>query len=115
MAAGSAPGAAIFFSTYETSKTLLHTENKQSILSGPITHMLAASAGEVMACSIRVPTEVVKQKMQTGVHASFPEALAHIFKYEGGLRGFYKGYGITIMREIPFALIQFPIYEYLKV
>lgn len=115
MVAGSAPGAAIFFSTYETSKSLLYTDNKKSFLSGPITHMIAASTGEVMACSVRVPTEVIKQKMQTGVHASFPEALAHIFKHEAGIRGFYKGYMITIMREIPFALIQFPIYEYLKV
>lgn len=48
-----------------------------------------------------------------------------------GLRGFYRGYGITIMREvrctapkhnsssltngqIPFTSIQFPLYEYLK-
>ena len=29
--------------------------------------------------------------------------------------GLYRGYGITLMREIPFALIQFPIYERLKV
>lgn len=28
--------------------------------------------------------------------------------------GLYKGYGITIMREIPFALIQFPLYEWGK-
>lgn len=32
-----------------------------------------------------------------------------------GLMGLYKGYGITIMREIPFSFIQFPIYEKLKI
>lgn len=31
-----------------------------------------------------------------------------------GARGFYVGYGTTLMREIPFAFIQFPIYEHLK-
>jgi solute carrier family 25 S-adenosylmethionine transporter 26 len=28
--------------------------------------------------------------------------------------GLYRGYGITLMREIPFAMIQFPLYEELK-
>lgn len=27
-------------------------------------HMIAASLGEVAACTVRVPTEVVKQRMQ---------------------------------------------------
>lgn len=32
-----------------------------------------------------------------------------------GLRGFYRGFGSTVIREIPFAFIQFPIFEYLRV
>jgi len=31
-----------------------------------------------------------------------------------GVRGFYRGFGITIARELPFTSIQFPLYEYLK-
>lgn len=31
-----------------------------------------------------------------------------------GISGFYRGFGITIMREIPFTSIQFPLYEFLK-
>lgn len=34
---------------------------------------------------------------------------------EGLWQGLYSGFGITLMREIPFALIQFPLYESLKV
>ena len=33
---------------------------------------------------------------------------------EEGIRGFYRGYLPTIMREIPFSLIQFPLWEYFK-
>ena len=29
--------------------------------------------------------------------------------------GLYRGYGITLMREVPFAFIQFPLYEKFKV
>ncbi|KAG5922530.1 hypothetical protein E4U42_005442, partial [Claviceps africana] len=44
---GSAPGAAFFFCTYETSKTHLSGLG----LPGPATHMVAASLGEVAACA----------------------------------------------------------------
>ena len=29
-----------------------------------VNHMIAASIGETLACLVRVPTEVVKQRMQ---------------------------------------------------
>lgn len=32
-----------------------------------------------------------------------------------GLKGFYRSYLTTVLREIPFATIQFPLWEYLKV
>lgn len=77
--------------------------------------MIAASVGEVMACLVRVPTEVVKQRYQANLlgNRSLAQSIASIYQAEG-LRGFYTGYGITIMREIPFALIQFPMYEAMK-
>ena len=33
---------------------------------------------------------------------------------ERGLGGFYAGYMTTVLREIPFSFIQFPIWEGLK-
>src|SRR3954452_5946953 len=51
---GSAPGAALFFVTYEHAKQRLPAHAAS-------THMLAASLGEIAACAVRVPTEVVKQ------------------------------------------------------
>ena len=77
--------------------------------------MLAASVGEVNACLIRVPVEIVKQRRQAG-HAIYNSSMAVIkqtWKLEG-LKGFYRGYSTTVMREIPFSLIQFPMWERLK-
>ncbi|KAJ6215929.1 hypothetical protein RDWZM_010429 [Blomia tropicalis] len=65
------------------------------------------------APGVRVPVEVVKQRAQTYHSTSltvFRETIAN-----GGLRSLYRGYGITILREIPFSLIQFPLWEYLKI
>ena len=69
-----------------------------------------------MACLIRVPTEVIKQKLQTGVHSTITDTIQSIKKsHKHGLFGLYTGFGITILREIPFSLIQFPLYEFMKV
>lgn len=110
-AIGSAPGAALFFATYEMSKRRL----QQETLPLPATHMLSAAAGETMACLVRVPTEVVKQRMQAGVagYASVTSAVSSVLRQQG-IGGFYAGFGITLMRELPFAFIQFPLYEALK-
>ncbi|KAI9343854.1 S-adenosylmethionine transporter [Zopfochytrium polystomum] len=108
---GSAPGASMFFVTYETLKKTLR--KMSSTLNDSFIHMAAASGGEVMACIVRVPTEVVKQRMQTGQYKSVGPAVSSILKAEG-LPGLYRGYSMTIFREIPFTCVQFPLYEYFK-
>ena len=115
-AAGSAPGAALFFSTYETVKSDL-TERFDPIYH-PACYMASSACGEVAACWVRVPTENIKQKMQAGIYSSTGECLRGIARMPCGRKysyhGFYKGYAATVCREIPFSFIQFPIYETLK-
>lgn len=106
---GSAPGAALFFTTYDYASHRIATK----IGDGPATHMAAASLGEIAACLVRVPTENVKQKQQTGIYNSFKATVRGINSTQG-FGGYYRGYGTTVMREIPFAFIQFPIWEKLK-
>jgi solute carrier family 25 S-adenosylmethionine transporter 26 len=107
-ALGSAPGAALFFVAYDQFKQFAAPLNDVNPI---LTQMSAASVGEICACLVRVPTENVKQKLQAGVFADARSAIAGI----GGFRGFFVGYWTTVMREIPFSMIQFPIYEALKV
>jgi len=108
-ALGSAPGAALFFFTYEATKTQLASTS----LSGPLSHCTAASLGEVVACLVRVPIENVKQKMQAGQFATMSDALNGIRRLDG-FPGFFKGFSTTVMRDVPFSFIQFPLYEALK-
>lgn len=42
------------------------------------------------------------------------EVLCQAYKQEGLRKGVYRGFGTTIMREVPFSFIQFPLWEYLK-
>lgn len=113
----SAPGASLFFLTYEETKARLNAANQTVQVNAAGCHMIAASLGEIAACSVRVPAEVIKQRVQTSQHRTSYEALVAIFKNtrgEGVIHGLYRGWGITIMREIPFTAIQFPLYEVLR-
>ncbi|EPQ51095.1 mitochondrial carrier [Gloeophyllum trabeum ATCC 11539] len=110
---GSAPGAAVFFCTYDTLKQTLPLHGNLA----PVNHLVSASIGEVAACLIRVPTEVIKTRVQTstyGALASSSLSTAQLVWRNDGLKGFYRGFGSTIMREIPFTSLQFPLYELLK-
>ncbi|RXN22337.1 S-adenosylmethionine mitochondrial carrier [Labeo rohita] len=94
-AIGSFPNAAAFFVTYESTKSLFTGYSATNL--APITHMLAASLGEIVACLIRVPTEVVKQRTQASPSLNTYRVLLN-----------------TLQEEIPFSLVQFPLWEYLK-
>lgn len=105
---GSAPGAALFFVTYEGVKRAVDRP------ASPSAHMLAASLGEVAACAVRVPTEVVKQRAQAGQFASSAQALAAILRGPRVFRNLYRGWGATVLREVPFTVVQFPLWEAMK-
>ena len=130
---GSAPGAALFFLSYESIKTLFKKRRQASTRidgvrdgvrlgdwSEPMEHMVAASAGEIAACAVRVPTEVVKQRAQALQEASSMAALRAILARRStvGVQGvwveLYRGWSITVMREVPFTIIQFPLWEAMK-
>ncbi|XP_067359774.1 mitochondrial S-adenosylmethionine carrier protein isoform X2 [Channa argus] len=114
-AVGSFPSAAAFFVTYECTKSLLGAGGALSAPhAAPVTHMLAASLGEIVACLIRVPTEVVKQRTQASPFTTTYHTLLAALREEG-VRGLYRGFGSTVLREIPFSLVQFPLWEYLKI
>lgn len=121
----SAPGASLFFITYDSLKQIIasalqkyiKTSKKKDQAIETFTHMLSSSIGEVVACTFRVPAEVIKQRTQVNVHKSSFETFTDILREKNGeglIKNLYRGYSTTIMREIPFTCIQFPLYEFLK-
>ncbi|KAJ1525191.1 hypothetical protein ONE63_010023 [Megalurothrips usitatus] len=111
-AAGSVPCAALFFCTYNSCKNNLGCVFGPELK--PVVHLLSASAGEVAACSFRVPVEIIKQRLQaTATQKSALQLTASLWRDEG-ITGFYRGLGSTILREVPFSCLQFPLWEMLK-
>ncbi|ETW01138.1 hypothetical protein, variant [Aphanomyces invadans] len=104
--------AALFFSTYETTKRFLQ-QLQPHLADSPVVHMASAAMGETAGCLVRVPTEIVKQNLQTGAFQSFQESIRSIYG-TSGVAGFYRGYWSLLAREIPFSFIQFPLWEGMK-
>lgn len=146
---GSAPSAASFFIVYDGVKRSLLPPAGSAPSDQPsrahvfFTHSIASSLGEISACAVRVPTEVVKQRAQAGLFGgSSLLALKDILSlrhaepqstapptagtgqataaapakrgYGQVLRELYRGAGITIAREIPFTVLQFTMWESMK-
>lgn len=98
------------------------------------THSVASSLGEIAACAVRVPTEIVKQRAQAGLFGgssllalqdilalrrsdpsgAAPTAGGTRRGYVQVVRELYRGAGITIAREIPFTVLQFTMWESMK-
>jgi solute carrier family 25 S-adenosylmethionine transporter 26 len=122
---GAVPGCGLFFMTYEvlTAKfASIYHHIKQSHTSAsynnkslntalpPFIHVAAVIGAEIVAIAVRVPTDNMKQKMQAGQYGSIRSAYNGILHHQG-YRGFFNGYLSTLTREVPFAVIQFPLYE----
>eukprot|EP00758_Cryptobia_borreli_P003355 Tbor_TRINITY_DN3697_c0_g1::TRINITY_DN3697_c0_g1_i1::g.244::m.244/K15111/SLC25A26; solute carrier family 25 (mitochondrial S-adenosylmethionine transporter), member 26 len=149
---GSIPGGALFFALYEgvkaqletmhvkrklyieslkdgSSKTAQDIKDEYNLSSSFLFHSIAAgTVGECTACMIRVPIELLKQRLQTNPHVSTQGRFSFALVRELNelwttsanrspfqlLRVFFRGYPITIAREVPFAMIQMPLFEGLK-
>jgi solute carrier family 25 S-adenosylmethionine transporter 26 len=107
------PSAAAFFSTYDFTKHFLHNKLNVNNKYDTLVHMTGAIFGEASAVFVRNPFELIKQNMQIGKYSTIKEALVEIFK-QNGFKGFYRGYLITVLREIPFGILQYPLYEKFK-
>lgn len=108
---GAVPGGAIFFGAYEFSRAALQPEFAHR--PAWMLDAMSASCAATASCIVRNPAIVVQQRMQVRQFVTLPAAVRGIAA-EGGFNAFYSGLAVSIAREIPFAFIQFPIYEALK-
>ena len=107
--AGCVPATALFFLAYEPSKrylerTLPPEQNYAAMFAAGATGCLASSI-------VRVPTEVIKTRAQTGNKV---QSLGGILR-ASGITGLFVGYGSFLIRDLPFDAIEFSLYEEAKI
>lgn len=113
-------GGAAWFGTYEYAKESFLQRQDRSL---SIYETMAAGALAGMAYNAALfPADVIKSRQQalslstSSLHRS-QAGLVGTAKYiweQGGIRGFYRGFGITLARSVPASAVIFLSYEMLK-
>ena len=78
-----------------------------------VTYALSAVLGDLTGSVWLCPPEVVKQRMQAGIHPKTFDAIRTVYNQDG-FRGFYRGYLGSVSRDIPFRVVQLATYEVSK-
>ena len=110
---GAVPSIAVYFGVYQFFKRLL------TLHMGPAWKHTAVALSAALANSIaaffRVPAELVKQRVQAGLHPNALNAVSSIYS-QGGLGAFLELRAVIaqMMRDIPFAMVMLVTYEGMK-
>lgn len=110
--AGHVPSSALFFAVYQTSKVYWLEPSFGE--GAAVAQLLASALGNVAASTIRVPTEVVKTRLQSGGEETIQKCCAKILSQDGP-GGFFRGYAAFLARDLPFDAIEFVGYEQLRI
>jgi len=117
------PTTVIYFTMYEQLKVSIDTQRRamstnQDILSGETPKWVSLSSGglaRLLAVSLVSPMELIRTKMQSkkmpwsDVH----KCLKDLVKTQG-IRGLWNGYTATLLRDVPFSALYWPLYEQCK-
>lgn len=107
---GSLPTSALFFVVYEQGK--LRLPQLMPSAGGASPHFaiaMASAVAETVACLLRVPFEVWKQRRQAFVVVGGTEQALRPF-----LKRMYVGWWPTVLRDVAFSTIQCTLWEHLK-
>lgn len=110
--AGQMPAGAIKFAAFETLTQFAARIMPKRAGTAPVDFTCAALA--FVCCSFFfVPAELVKQRLQSGIYPGFRAGIRTIVQKEGAL-GLYTGYKATLMRDIPYTMLEFGLYSQFK-
>ncbi|KAH7326324.1 mitochondrial carrier domain-containing protein [Stachybotrys elegans] len=111
------PAAGIFFSTYESAKSLF---SRKLPLPEPLVYSAASGVAEMASCLVLAPAEVIKQNAQmlredgTSTKGSTSlKAFRHMTGH-GAAKRLFTGYTALVARNLPFTAIQFPVFEHVR-
>ncbi|XP_020598412.1 mitochondrial substrate carrier family protein C [Phalaenopsis equestris] len=74
---------------------------------------IASFCSTVLGTAVRIPCEVLKQRLQAGIFDNVGEAIVGTL-HQDGLKGFFRGTGATLCREVPFYVAGMGIYAEAK-
>merc|ERR1719409_423936 len=109
---GAASGHGFRTATYEVACKLLAPLTLMPLITEIQIQGFGSGLGTLVGTTVRIPCEVLKQRLQTGQHDNAIEAFKAVTK--NGTKGLFAGTAATLSREIPFYVIGLVTYEKLK-
>jgi len=103
-----APGSALFFAVYESSRARLINSPSVS-MSGAYASAISGGFATCTQVALLAPSEICKQRLQARQYATLTEALKSL-----RLRQVCSGFRATATRDVSFSMLQYPIYEDVK-
>ncbi|XP_042511636.1 S-adenosylmethionine mitochondrial carrier protein-like [Macadamia integrifolia] len=70
---------------------------------------VASFCSTILGTAVRIPCEVLKQRLQAGIFNNVGEAVGGTLRQDG-LKGFFRGTGATLFREVPFYVAGMGLY-----
>ncbi|XP_059628259.1 uncharacterized protein LOC132271037 [Cornus florida] len=70
---------------------------------------IASFCSTFLGTAVRIPCEVLKQRLQAGLFDNAGEAILGTW-HQDGLKGFFRGTGATLCREVPFYVAGMGVY-----
>ncbi|KAL6875670.1 hypothetical protein ACP4OV_013183 [Aristida adscensionis] len=74
---------------------------------------MASFCSTVLGTAVRIPCEVLKQRLQAGIFNNVGEAIVGTMRQDGPM-GFFRGTGATLCREVPFYVAGMTLYAEAK-
>lgn len=93
---------------FEASKLVL--SNFAPTLTGLRVQSISSFCGTFLGTVLRIPCEVLKQRLQAGLYNNVGEAFTCTC-HQDGLKGFFRGTGPTLLRELPFYVAGMGLYS----
>jgi hypothetical protein len=100
---GQIPYGMLVFGTYETLKAKIFARNHDAPKI-PV-YVGCAMAGDVVGSVWLTPSEIIKQRLQSGVDRDAVSAARAIYA-QRGLGGFYAGFSGLVARDLPYRALQ---------
>jgi solute carrier family 25 iron transporter 28/37 len=105
---GAGPAHALYFATYERVKEkLVVGEAAKDLTAVGVAGACATAASD----AFMTPFDVVKQRMQVHGSTGTVWSCARNIMRQEGPSGFFVSYPTTLILNVPFHMIQFPVYE----
>ncbi|KAG5674153.1 hypothetical protein PVAND_004137 [Polypedilum vanderplanki] len=108
---GAGPAHALYFSSYEFTKSSL----AKLKINDNINYLISATSATLIHDAISNPTEVIKQRLQMydSPYKSVTDCARKVFKQEG-FGAFYRSYTTQLVMNLPYQAIHFSTYEFFQ-